>query len=92
MFPWLILSLIRRLKLVEQSFDAGTTLLALSMDQTQARQEQGNVFGGRLDYTRCNLQRRRPQCGNDIIYIQAANVVCAEHALDARKICQEFRV
>jgi hypothetical protein len=72
------------LKLVEQRFDAGTTLSALSMDQPQARQEQGNVFGSRLDYTRRNLQRRHPQYGNDIIRTQAANVVCAEHALDAR--------
>jgi len=47
------------------------------------------VFGGRLDYTRRNLQRRHPQCGNDIINIQAANVVCAEHALTrvGRKRC-----
>jgi hypothetical protein len=65
------------LKLVEQSFDAGATTLALAVDQAQARQEQGNVFGGRLDYARRNLQRRQPQCGNDIIRIQAANAMCA---------------
>ncbi len=82
--PWLILLLIRRLKLLERSFDAGTTLLALNMDQTQARQKQGSVFGGRLDYARRNLQRRHPQCGNDIIRTQAADVVCAQQALDAR--------
>lgn len=30
--PWLVVLLIRRLKLVEQSFDAGTTTLALAVD------------------------------------------------------------
>jgi hypothetical protein len=35
--PWLVVLLIRRLKLVEQSFDAGTTTLALAVDQAQAR-------------------------------------------------------
>ena len=80
--PWLVVLLIRRLKLVEQSFDAGTTTLALAVDQAQARQEQGNVFGGRLDYARRNLQRGRPQCGNDIIRTQAANAVCAQQPLD----------
>src|SRR5271166_4410255 len=80
---WLVVLLIRRLKLVEQSFDAGTATLALAVDQPQARQEQGNVFGGRLDYARRNLQRRHPQCGNDIIRIEAANAVCAQQPLDA---------
>ena len=79
---WLVVLPIRRLKLVEQSFDAGTATLALAVDQPQARQEQGNVFGGRLDYA-SNLQRRHPQCGNDIIRIQAANAVCAQQPLDA---------
>src|SRR6202030_3355238 len=81
--PCVVVLLTRRLKLVEQSFDAGTTTLALAMDQAQARQEQGNVFGSRLDYARRNLQRRRPQCGNDIIHLQAANAVCAQQPLDA---------
>src|SRR5208337_1340964 len=80
---WLVVLLIRRLQLVEQSFEAGTTTLALAVDQAQARQEQGNVFGGRLDYARRNLQRRHPQRGNDIIRIQAANAVCAQQPLDA---------
>jgi len=81
--PWFVVFLIRRLKLVEQSLDAGNTTLALAVDQTQARQEQGNVFGGRLDYPRRNLQRRHPQCGNDLIRIEAANAVCAQQPLDA---------
>ena len=50
--PWGVVLLTRRLKVVEQSFDAGTTTLALAVDQAQARQEQGDVFGGRLDYAR----------------------------------------
>ena len=81
--PWVVILLTRRLKLVEQSLDAGTTTLALAVDQAQARQEQGNVFGGRLDYARRNLQRRHPQCGNDLIRIEAANAVCAQQPLDA---------
>ena len=87
--PWFVVLLTRRSKLVEQSFDAGTTTLALAVDQAQARQEQGNVFGGRLDNARRNLQRRHPQCGNDIIRFQAANAVCAQQPLDAlgRKRC-----
>src|SRR5208282_2471903 len=80
---WFVVLLTRRLKLVEQSFDAGTTTLALAVDQAQARQEQGNVFGGRLDYARRNLKRRHPQCGNDSIRIEAANAMCAQQPLDA---------
>ena len=60
--PWFVVLLIRRLKLVEQSLDAGATTLALAVDQTQARQEQGNVFGRRLDYPRRNLKRRHREC------------------------------
>jgi len=52
---WFVVLLIRRLKLVEQSLDAGATTLVLAVDQAQARQEQGDVFGGRLDYPRRNL-------------------------------------
>ena len=81
--PWVVVLLTRRSKLVEQSFDAGTTTLALAVNQAQARQEQGDVFGGGLDYARRNLQRRHPQCGNDIIRLEAANAVCAQQPLDA---------
>src|SRR5208282_2619625 len=80
--PWVVVLLTRRLKLVEQSFDAGTTTLALAVDQAQARQEQGDVFGGRLDYARRNLQRRSPR-GNHLIRLQAANAVCEQQPLDA---------
>src|SRR5208282_447447 len=72
---WFVVLLTRRLKLVEQSFDAGTTTLALAVDQAQARQEQGNVFGGRLDYAGGHRQRRRPECGNDFFRAQAPNAV-----------------
>src|SRR5271156_630516 len=72
--PWVVVLLTRRLKLVEQSFDAGTTTLALAVDQAQARQEQGDVFGGRLTpgatcsagarsaETTSSAFRRRMQC------------------------------
>jgi len=70
------------LKLVEQSFDAGATPLALAMDQAQARQEQGDMFGGRIDYAGGHRQCRRLECGNDFFRAQAPNTVRVQQALD----------
>jgi len=63
------------LKLVEQSFDAGATSLALVMNQAQARQEQGDMFGGRIDYAGSHRQGRRLECGNDFFRAEATNAV-----------------
>ncbi len=38
-------------KLIEQGFEARAAALALSVDQAQARQEQGDMFGSSLDYS-----------------------------------------
>ena len=82
MLSSLIVLLIRRLKLVEQSFDAGATPLALAMDQAQARQEQGDMFGGCIDYAGSHRQRRRLECGNDFFRAEAPNAMCMQQALD----------
>src|SRR5260370_42530726 len=50
---------------------------------TRRRRGKSNVFGGRLEYARRNLQRRHPQCGNDLIRTEAANAVCAQQSFDA---------
>jgi hypothetical protein len=70
------------LKLVEQGFDAGATPLALAMNQAQARQEQGDMFGGRIDYAGGHRQRRRLECGNDFFRAEAPNAVRMQQALD----------
>ena len=64
--PLFVVLLVRRLKLIEQSLDAGTTTPALVVDQAQAGHEQGNMFDGRFDYSGSDLKCGRLQCGNDI--------------------------
>ena len=71
------------LEVIEQRLDARGAALALGMDQAQAWQEQGDVFGGGLDYAGRNRERGSAQRGDDLFCAQAANAVFAEQPPDS---------
>jgi hypothetical protein len=69
-------------ELIEQGFQARAAALALSVDQVQAWQQQGNVLGCGIDDPRRNPQCGSMQRGKDILRIQAANTVLTQQAFD----------
>jgi hypothetical protein len=69
-------------ELIHQGVQACTAALALSVDQTQAWQQQGNMLGCGLDYTRRDMQRGSVQLRKYLLCAQAANAVLAQQPLD----------
>jgi hypothetical protein len=69
-------------ELIQQDVQARAAALALGVNQTQAWQQQGNMFGCGLDHPRGDVQRGSPQGGKHIMRVQTANAVLMQQPFD----------
>src|SRR6516162_5288220 len=65
-------------ELIQQGIQPHAAALALSVDQAQAWQQQGNMLSCGLNHTRCDPQRGSTQGLKDILRVQAADPVLAQ--------------
>src|SRR5215469_10950372 len=70
-------------ELIQQGVQARAAALALGVNQTQAWQQQGNMFGGGLNHPRGDVQRGSPQDGKHSLRIQTANAVLTQQPFDS---------
>src|SRR5215467_4821453 len=66
------------LELVEQGLQTLAAALPLAVDQTQAWQQQADMFSGSLGHARRDLERGSAQRGNHFLRAHAANAVFAQ--------------
>jgi len=70
-------------ELIQQGVQARAAALALSVNQAQAWQQQGNMLGCGLDHPRRDVQRGSPQGGEYILHVQTANAVLTQQPFDS---------